>query len=651
MAPRNSSGRGRKRAVRPETVSEEEEESQMIQREEQDTEGNENVVNDVAMEEEGQGQEQQEEEEEVTSGNRNRIRGPSSALSSFLREKGIKVPGKSVWERRRNVDNNSGESSQTQINENTNEGVDDEIIEPNDTENVMVAVKVNNKNKKKKRDYSDDSDDDFYGPNGYLEVQGGRKGKKNVNRLPLENFDFGSIRFCDRCKRKYMITEERQQFCDACSSLREAAGIKSSSNGTSNRKKILDKTNRKRRDLYILDAKDSYGSVLPLTVMAMQVIVNCIDDVESFGIIPPRIQIQLARIISKWRKLDSKSVKLFISNNETQVNLFDCTYLSENDLLNLVQSIPNVTQLHLGLCGRMTDMVIDHMGKYCTHINDLTLEGPFLPTEEAFNNLLGSLKLNKLSLQYAANLNSDAIVKLLETSKDTLEYLRIDQCLSIGDKGVRLLGEFDNLKTLILTDLGLSVSEESLASTIESIGDNLTELQLNYFPHLSDHVLNDIIAAKCTNLQHLALGYCGEESFTTEGLTLFFKEKWNPNISDKLRFLSLDLTRNHQLKDDFLIVFLERYGYGIQNLNLNGLDLLTNESLMILAKSCPNLITLDVSWVRAVTDVFLIDLFNTSKNLESINIYGCNFLSEDVVNNDWINGNERKIKIVGNEYI
>lgn len=115
--------------------------------------------------------------------------------------------------------------------------------------------------------------------------------------------------------------------------------------------------------------------------------------------------------------------------------------------------------------------------------------------------------------------------------------------------------------------------------------------------------------------------------------------------------IAISLCRNVLLKDDVVVALINTHGATLQRLNLNGLDELTEYSLGAIAKGCPNMRELDVSWIRNVDDAILEALLANSRALTKVKVYGCNKLSEFIVNRRWLNEEQKEIRFIGNEYI
>jgi DNA repair protein RAD7 len=71
------------------------------------------------------------------------------------------------------------------------------------------------------------------------------------------------------------------------------------------------------------------------------------------GDISENVKTRLSKIVARRRQLTQETLALFIGPEETCVELFDCTLLTEDAYLQIATFSPFVQVLRLGLCGRI----------------------------------------------------------------------------------------------------------------------------------------------------------------------------------------------------------------------------------------------------------------------------------------------------------
>ncbi|KAJ3057051.1 hypothetical protein HK097_001020 [Rhizophlyctis rosea] len=472
------------------------------------------------------------------------------------------------------------------------------------------------------------SDSDFASPNPAIGRSNHSKRQKRT-ASSISDSTYNTVRFCERCQRRYTVSEDMSSFCPACLSIQSKAG------GGGGAGSGISRAKRKRGKIVAtLDGVE--GPISSLKDMCVKLIATYIDDVEAFGDISDSTKTQISKIISRDRQLNQNNVMLFLGQMEQKVELFDCTYLNESALNQIPFLCPNLRVLHL-------DEVLNSIGQNCTSLTSLTLKGPFLPSDTAFSHLFTSLgsKLTALHLQHAAKLASSGIAALVENCAGMRE-LRLDSCMKLGDDEVRRVGELRELVELELSRLGTGVKEESLCGLVGDVGRGLRVLSFNGYPDMTDRVLLTSIAPTCTSLRSLSLEDC--ESLTTEGMVEFLS-----NLKTPTGLTKFSLWRNVHLKDEALVACLNDHRGTLEELCLNGLDELTEYGLKLVG-GCTGLKEVDLSWIRDLDDFILADILKSCKKLQKVKIYGCSKLTEQVLNQRWENGHGGEIRIVGNEF-
>ncbi|KAJ3006338.1 hypothetical protein HKX48_000171 [Thoreauomyces humboldtii] len=661
---------------------------------------------------------------------RNQVRGPSSALSSFLRERGIRAPQRSVWERRgtaaaAGAGAGAGTTSPPAVDPDEQEedeavaapppaSHDDDDDDDDDSEDVVptarrrtarntrrrnvqlvgddegdreeeeegkaeveqesvlmqtdanerdeMEVEVDaattttrigrrkvvpakakgkgkapakgKKRKSKGSDYSD-GDDDLEDDAFAAPVGGGRSAHTKRRKVAAKEGKgiVNSVQICNRCRRRYVVGDDQRVLCPACVMLQVVGGA-------------APKKPRKRQGAAVADGEDAAarGGVRSLRDMCIKLLADHIDSIEEFGDISEATKLHLAKIIGRQRQLTSSNVNLFIGSHEERVHLFECTYLDDAGLAHVARNCPAARLLHLGNCGRIRDETLKLIGDECPNLESLTLDGPFLPSDAGFADMFKGLgdKLKHLTLRHAAKLNHGAVRTLVDTCPNLVE-LRLDGCLKLDDEGVRLLAGLKDLQVVEIGFMGQTISEESLIYLIENIGGGLRALLLNGHENLNDKVLTTI-STHCTRLQEISLAQC--TTITSEGMLSFIRSLRCVN-----GLSSLNLSRNVHLADDVVVALVNQHGNQLTNLDLNGLDDLTEYALRALSAGVPNMRNLDVSWVRNVDDFMLDELVQKSRHLVKVKVYGCNKLSDVILNRRNVNDDDVELRFVGNEYI
>lgn len=156
---------------------------------------------------------------------RNNVRGPTSALSSFLREKGIRIDAGRNRDQEQVIDERIVQEN-PEIDEtlNVDETVDQIVAEPIQINNEPVASSSSSREKKK----------------------GKQKKRKLSNDFPLPAPKKGTnVNFCRRCCRRFL--HDNQIECIAC------LGIKKSGQSSKKSKKVVNQDGEKVKFLSLRD--------------------------------------------------------------------------------------------------------------------------------------------------------------------------------------------------------------------------------------------------------------------------------------------------------------------------------------------------------------------------------------------------------------
>ncbi|KAI9299191.1 RNI-like protein [Neoconidiobolus thromboides FSU 785] len=605
--------------------------------------------------------------------NNRSVRGPRSALTSFLEERGIRNTNPAPTAQR---NRNGSESTTTEIQQNNREativegdeeeanqetaevfvianpGVQEVEAEPSGvvtesrarqtTDDIIIegpstSNRRPKRNLKKKKKANSDDDDDEYIPDlipGGDDPKAKFSTKKKPNRN--EDRDFEGVTFCANCQKRFVVTQACRRdngsiFCESCT--------KNPKNGEKNKiNKMNAKQTKKRRRNNALTGGINFfdKDELPtLMSVCIQIISDNIDDVDSFGGISSSSLVQISRILSKHRRLDDLTLPLFLSSNPSIIHLYDTAKLNENSLLKIADLGAEVHDLKLQFCGRMNDEILSTYASSFTNLTSFTLHGSFLVTETGFSTFFGKLgsKLNHLSIHFAPKFSLNAMKSVVDNCKE-LKSLSLSSCSKLTDECISLLVYKDeistenskmlpslpNLEKLDFSDSGELCSDESLILTLPIIGKKLTTLNLSGWKNLSDDAIICGIKEHCTNLGDLNLAKA--EKLTSEGIV---------NLLTGLYVLNLS-NCSILLNDTVVECLFKYHHFSIKHLYLNGLDGLTSNGLKNAINTYkPRLLTtLNASWVRAISDPLLEGVFPNLNSLKDLTVWGCHQVTESL---------------------
>jgi hypothetical protein len=173
-----------------------------------------------------------------------------------------------------------------------------------------------------------------------------------------------------------------------------------------------------------------------------------------------------------------------------------------------------------------------------------------------------------------------------------LEFLSIDRAPLLLDHGLNQMiqGSANKLNTLVLNECP-KLTDEGLAHAISQCA-NLSTLELNNIPEMTDKTVTDLPERLLGNIKSLSVGGCAK-------LT--------------------DLTMEHVMK----------HNQRLQTLQLNQVPQISKDLFMKLSKVFgPYLNELNVSWCRNFDDHCADQIMKHNPKLTKLSLWGCNRISD-----------------------
>ncbi|ORY32846.1 hypothetical protein BCR39DRAFT_522058 [Naematelia encephala] len=565
------------------------------------------------------------------------VRGPSSALTSFLAGLGVEPTGRlTTWGNSADIDGSQQlapdgpiiggdvaldpagavtartvEAGPSQVGENTPEVSDDGSTKrkPNEDGGSLP----------KRRAVSVDSDDldaePSSGPSKSATLPN-RKSKVDVVPGPLQ--PVGNFMDCGECSKRFTVTpytkehptEKSTWLCLECC---YALGI----DPFAKAKKAPKRTAQKKEDRGKVVHYEQRKGVTPLGDLCIQMIGKYIEDVEALGHIGSVNMDKVCKIISKSRRLTPETASLIYSVDRTELAMYDCTRLVSDSYLALAKLCPNLERLHLHLCGQLSTEAVAAWGKGLAHLRSLELFAPFLVRKEGWIDFFegrGEM-LESLSITQSPRIDEETITKLIE------------YCPNVRTLRLSEIGQLDNtwlvhLAKLNLTSLDLSAPGHTLidmnVELLLQACTSITSLDLSDNPELSDAILPAIAGLR---LHELHLRNLVE--LTDDGVADFFRSSVSPGLK------VIDLEKGHDLRGPALRALLEHSGHSLERLSIMGWREVDSDTLSQLGQ-CKRLRELNLGWCRQVTDFTMKDILEGCEELQSVRVWGCNQLTDAV---------------------
>ncbi|KAH7890166.1 RNI-like protein [Phlebopus sp. FC_14] len=606
----------------------------------------------------------------------NNVRGPTSALTEFLRESGINpatiarraatqnqnqnqnqnnassAAGSSTGNNDMQADNggDGGEqaheegavpeaSSSRRRRDQPSGYTSDQLDEPEEESPVKkrksgkgkatAAAKAKAKKKAKEDgDYEGSSEDEYRAVSKSLWSMGG-----NGNPKP----PVGSFENCARCEKQFTVTKYTMAanpppgyLCHPCT---KASGVDPFKKPAVPRKR---KPAEERREVVSYEAL----RFPTLAAICIQLISKYIDDVEALGDIGSVNMDELAKALAKNRGLTPENAQLFYDVQNKRLRFYDATNLTPPALTTLANLNPNLTHLHLDFCGRLTCEVVNYFSKSLPHLTHISLLGPFLVRAEAWIQFFKS-KPELRSFRITQSPRFDlACAQEMVKHCTKLEELQLREVGLLDDTFTDPLCELPPLRLLDLAQPSIGIEEADWLRLLERHGRKLENLNPSWHGGFTDDVLENGVKKHARFISELRLDGCA--NLTDGGVAKFFRNWAKPNHGakdeDKMDIDTavpaepftpnpplhvLSLARNHTLSSAALDAAIAHSASSLNSLNLNGLRSMSTTSLARL-KGATSLRWLDVSWCREMDDFVMKDVVQNAKDLGEVRVWGCN---------------------------
>ncbi|KAH9483476.1 DNA repair protein rhp7 [Psilocybe cubensis] len=593
---------------------------------------------------------------------RNNVRGPTSALTEFLRASGITpstiasraatrnqqraeeqpVAGPSraanveeaepeTTERRRRPRRRASGYASDELDEPEGEAVDEDAMDVDEEEEKptpakkrkltkAAEAKLKAKEKKKRgkkdddEDYEDDEEEDAY-------TALSRNMMKNAASKP----PIGSFEKCAVCGKQFTVTKYTMAsgsgggfLCHNCA--------KAGGNDPFKKPAVPKKRKAPADKRTVTNFEEKRFPTL--VSLCIQLITKHINDIDALGDIGSMNVEAISKALSKNRSLTQENVHLFYNPANASLALFDATNLPSPALETLAYHNANLVSLRLDFCGHLDDTAFKVFSTSLPALKRIELLGPFLVRSPAWQEFFKSHPILEGFLITQSPRFDDECIKALVKNCPDITDLRLKEVGKLDDSFLDQIKLFKRgLSYLDLSDPSHSCSEKAMIALIRAVGKTLTHLNVSNHTDLGDQFLAKGLLPHVKTLESLVLSHLPE--LTDSGVSEFF-ENWTRNNP----LTSMDISRNETLTGISLNSILNHSGDGLLELNINGLKDVEEEALRKIGPTCPALRKLNVGFCRCVDD-FVIKAWLEGEvdkgvgsgfcsRLEELKVWGCN---------------------------
>ncbi|KAF8914669.1 hypothetical protein CPB85DRAFT_1560873 [Mucidula mucida] len=557
----------------------------------------------------------------------NNVRGPTSALTEFLRESGITATtvATRVANRIPRQDENTAEPAAAEIPQEEAEPAEPEPdpsprrtrrrntnYDSDDLDDPPTPAK---KQKIKKGKDGDDDEEDAYTAlsRSLWSNQGASSSKPPV----------GGFSNCAKCEKRFTVTKYTMAaipgpgyLCHPCA---KAGGSDPFKKPAVPKKR---KPAAERRNVTHFEER-----LFPsLASLCIEIISRHLNEIDAFGDIGTLNMESISKAISKNRSLPQRTLICFMARTY-QLALYDATskiFIKSPGLypyLGTTELGPDaLTTLALDYCGLISDAVISTWSNSLPNLVSLQLLGPFLIKPPAWIQFFTSHpKLECFFITQSPRFDLECLNSLIDTSGKTLQKLGLQEVGQLSDEFLQSIERLaGHLKILDISDPSTPCSDDALINLLEAVGSTLTSLNISGHHAAEDAVLLNGVQPNVQCLSSLAIRGLGKLS--NEGVADFFSG-WTSNPP----LASLDISRIPLLKSEALLAMLEHSGSALQELNINGWKGVENEALEQIGVRAPELRTVDLGFCRGVDDFTLKGLIEKNNGvIREIKVWGCN---------------------------
>eukprot|EP00834_Sanchytrium_tribonematis_P008764 NODE_1169_length_1914_cov_0.435262.p1 type:complete len:445 gc:universal NODE_1169_length_1914_cov_0.435262:446-1780(+) len=303
-----------------------------------------------------------------------------------------------------------------------------------------------------------------------------------------------------------------------------------------------------------------------LIVRAIKVLIENIDSVEDVGLIPDSALKKVFKLVCRYRKLDSRVLRILLNPLSEEIYLPDCNQLSEADFHFVINSCENAEKIEISFASQLRNG-ISLFSKFMPSLTQLTIHGAYLASDAEWASLFRGMNcLISVKLYHASKFSKlacESLVKLNNASKKVIE-LALTDTNHLDGECLTILSALSTLETLNLSNPFHMIETEAWVDLLKAVGPNLRELVLNSCSSINDVVLLQGISPFCVSLNYLSLE---NADISDESLLQTFDSFQTHVPNHQFHFLSFQ--NCHKLSHVSIISILRDFGSSLEYLNIN----------------------------------------------------------------------------------
>lgn len=358
--------------------------------------------------------------------------------------------------------------------------------------------------------------------------------------------------------------------------------------------------------------------------LCLRVLAENADAISSLDFVPDTFRHKLSQLLCDSRKMNSHFLNLLLCGSPTEVCIRDCSWLSEEEFVKSFQGCDTskLMILQLDQSGRsILDFVIlstlARSSDSLPALKSLSLTGACCLSDVGIAALVCSAPaLQSLNLSQCSFLTFSSIDSIANSLGSTLRELYLDDCLKIDPVlMVPAMKKLQHLEVLSLAGIG-DVCDKFIQEFLTAGGHNLKELILTNCVKLTNKSIK-AISETCSSLR--AVDLVNLTKLTDYALCCL--------ASGCQALQTLKLSRN-LFSDEAVAAFVEMSKENLKELSLNNVRKVSRCTAIALACFSRNLVSLDLSWCRKLTNEALGLIVDNCPSLRVLKLFGCSQVTD-----------------------
>ncbi|KAI3701378.1 hypothetical protein L6452_26400 [Arctium lappa] len=356
-----------------------------------------------------------------------------------------------------------------------------------------------------------------------------------------------------------------------------------------------------------------------LQELCMAIIAENVDAIISLENVPDVLRHKLTHLLCDSRKMNNHFFDLLASGSPSEIRIKDCSWLNEEKFTKTFErnDTSNLTVLQLDQCGRcLPDYVLfttlAHLPSKFSALTIISLKGACRLSDAGLSALVSSAPaLRSINLGCCSLLTSVGIIDLADKLGPVLKELYIDECFGID--AIRILPALLKLECLEVLSISRfeTVNDSFIRQFVAVRGEKMKEFVLADCTKLTDKSLK-AIAKSCPGLCAIDLTNLSKLTDTAIG-----------HLANGCQTIQTMKFCRNAFSDEAVAAYIEACGKPLKELSLNHVDEVGNHTALSLAKHARNLLSLDLSWCRNMTNEALGLIVDSCASLKMVKLFGC----------------------------